>query len=150
MLSAVRSTTRLTNDKCRRCHSLKVGGVGISTIAAGALNSAGHRSSEAWVYWLGLVVSFGAGVGVLMLIRLNDARTVAKAESAYAYFTMLGRDWQRAWESQDDDEAYIWILTERMANSPDVGVAIDDVLNERCHVAAVKTVARGYAQHAAA
>lgn len=83
---------RLTSDKYRRRHSVMVGGVGISAIAAGALNTAGHLSSEAWVYWLGLVVSFGAGVGVLMLIRLNE----------------------------------LW------------------------HIAAVKTVAWGYAQHAAA
>ncbi|MCY3956790.1 MAG: hypothetical protein OXG65_00670 [Chloroflexi bacterium] len=142
---------RLTSDRYRRRHSLMVSGVGVATIAAGALNTAGHLSSQGWVYWLGLVFSFGAGAGVLMLIRLNDARTVAKAESAYAYFAMLGRDWQRAWDSPVDDETTLSILTERMANSPEVGVAIDDQLNERCHIEAVQTVGRGYdAQYAAA
>ena len=103
-------------------------------------------TSPGWLEWLRAGAAGLVSLSVSLLLRFNDARTVAKAESASEYFAMLGRDWQHVWQHRDEanDEANIRLLEERMYAGPDVGVDVGDKINLRCQREAIEVVKSDY------
>ena len=99
-----------------------------------------------WLEWVRVVAAGGIAFLVSLLMGLNDARTVAKAESASEYFAMLGRDWRYIWQHRDpaEDEANIRLLEERMHSAPDVGIDIKAKINRRCQREAIDVVKADY------
>lgn len=123
----------------------------IASALAGMLAWVALQTGSPVAQWVGSGFSFVAGVAAGVLLRFNDARTLAKAESASDYFAMMGRDWAHVWLNRADpnDHTNIRVLEERMWAAPDVGITIDDELNDRCQTEAEQVVLGEYKLYAA-
>lgn len=121
--------------------------VAASSVMSGTLTLIARTSDASWADLVSPAFSFIAGLSIAFLLRNNDARIVAKAESASEYFAMMVRDWRHVWVNMHDPRRAesIRLLEERMANAPDVDVGVDSKLNQRCYEEAIDVAMHDYA-----
>ena len=139
------------SDKYRRRYHRTAMTIAVASLLAGTMAPISVATGAGAAQWAGFAFSFVAGLAVIVLLRNNDSRTLAKAESASAYFAMMGRDWTQVWTNRRDpnDANNIRLLEERMWAGPDVGIAIDEALNKRCNADAIRFVQGEYSLYAA-
>lgn len=133
-------------DRYRRQHQLLVAAVAAASFLAGS-----SFVIDILPVWTSAVLSMLASGLALALITLDPSMKSAKAESAKQHFKSISDEWKYLWWHQYDPdvEDKARMLEVRTMSGPEVPVAVDDKLNNKCHDRAIAIVGAEYSVQSA-
>jgi len=133
-------------DRYRRQHQLLVAAVAAASFLAGS-----SFVIDILPVWTSAALSMLASVLALALITIDPSMKSAKAESAKQHFKSISDEWKYLWWRQHDPDAETKarMLEVRTMSGPEVPVAINDKLNNKCHDRAIEIVRAEYSVQSA-
>ena len=133
-------------DRFRRQHHWL-----ISAVAAASFFAGSSFVIDVLPSWTGALLSMLASLLAVALITIDPSMKSAKAESAKQHFKSISDEWKYLWWHQYDPDAEIKVrmLELRTMSGPEVPVAIDGKLNDKCHDRAIAIVRAEYSGQSA-
>ena len=134
------------SDRYRRQHQWLV-----SAVAAASFFTGSSFVIDVLPAWTSAALAMLASLLALALITVDPSMKSAKAESAKQHFKSISDEWKYLWWNQYDPDVEIKarMLEVRSMSGPEVPVAIDDKLNNRCHDRAIEIVRVEYSGQSA-
>ena len=133
-------------DRYRRKHQWLIAAVAAASFFAGS-----SLVIDVLPPWTSATLAMLASLLALALITIDPSMKSAKAESAKQHFKSISDEWKHLWWHQYDPdvETKARMLEVRTMSGPEVSVAIDDKLNNKCHDSAIAIVRAEYSGQSA-